>query len=202
MFNDDLPDEHFSGLTLDLNTFSGQLIQLFTLMFDCRVHGRNLKDLTCKGADHLPERIPVGNGVILFQDFSCHILCIRNNTQPQDRPVLFIRLQKQVAQPCRTSHTDRKNPPSLRVEGSHMSDLFLSGHPAQLIDHIVAGHAAVLIDYNNPVIHSLFTQLQGNQFRQIVDHIVGIPVHGTPGCPHMTASVEMGGNRCHIDFFA
>ena len=91
----DLIDRNFQNLDLSRFSLYGfslscQIAELFSIHFQCGVHRRNLCIFSDKTKDRLTYLCFRYGCVLLFQDFACHILCIRDDAKVQNGLIGFI----------------------------------------------------------------------------------------------------------------
>ena len=126
-----------SGLALHLFAFAGQLIELFSVDLQGRIHGRDLVVVAKEAHDRLPDLLPGGCHRRFCQHPAGSILGVGGLSQQKHCPVGLLFFCQKSAELCGISQTDRKNSLRIRIESSRMAYLFLFYDSAELRHHVV-----------------------------------------------------------------
>ena len=140
-----------SGLALHLLALSGQLVELFAVDLQSRIHGGHLENIPPEpGKD--PFHISRGEVDGLFRQRGAgHVLGVRGPAQKQHSLVGLFRVLEELHPPGGPAHEDRQDPRGHRVQGPAVANAPGGIHPAQSGGHILACPTLGLIDNDNAV---------------------------------------------------
>ncbi len=137
-------------------SLSCQLIQLFSVNFQGRVHGRNLRILSLKGLNRLIYFFNRRCNLSGFQDFSRYILGIRNLSQKQDSPISLVPIRKKLTYFGCFSQAHWKHAFRIRVQRTCMPNSLLPQDSPEPGNHVVRSISFLFIYINNSVNHRCF----------------------------------------------
>ena len=143
---------HMSCLPFHFFARSGQLIELFPIDLQCRIHGWDLVIAADKTGDHFTYLCFTHRHFPLFQNGSRDILGICDLSQQKFCHIFLGPVRQHFTCSGSIPQTYRKHTGSLWIQCTCVPYLFLPADPAKLGYHIMGGKARFLI-YIDDAVH-------------------------------------------------
>ncbi len=133
-------DGHLARLTLDLDTLPGQFIERLTVLFNRRVHRRDLLDITAKTCQHsLNFRLIERRDLAGFDDLAFRIGAAGAHAQFTGTQIDLVGIQQEGREFGRFTQTDRQHATSQGIEVTGVSGLGRIEKAFDLLQRSVGG---------------------------------------------------------------